>query len=155
MRSDTLWGSRRNTAKHRWGHLTLDREYREDVMKVNKLTGEEYVADSEGPVMWDLSCDCGHEFTIPLKSFPGRHAMRSCGRDECPHAMKSERKRNRPKAPRGRPAKASDGRGQTIYMGAAFRASLEAYAKRKGLTLSAAMVNLAEAALERALLEEE
>ncbi len=70
----------------RWGHLKILERYRSPIMKTNSITGETYMADSHGPWMWRMLCDCGYEFEIYEDNFMGRRAMRYCGEPTCAYA---------------------------------------------------------------------
>lgn len=57
------------------------------------LNGSPYIVDASGPWAWKLRCDCGHEWEVEEATFPGRRAVKSCGRVECPHTPKIKVKR--------------------------------------------------------------
>lgn len=69
-----------------WGNLRLLERYHDEIM-ANDYHGREYNTGQIGPQMMRLLCNCGHEFSIETDLFPGRRAMRDCGRQECPFAQ--------------------------------------------------------------------
>lgn len=49
--------------------------------------GNDYLTGETGPQVMSLRCDCGHEFKLEKRMFPGRRNMRNCGRvGECEYA---------------------------------------------------------------------
>jgi len=76
---------------YRWGNLRLISGYQ--TPSYAEGPKGRYVADTHGgPYMWRLRCDCGYEWEIPENEFPGRRALRSCGRKECTVTAKPPRK---------------------------------------------------------------
>src|SRR4051812_44355370 len=70
-------------AQFRWGNLTMLDIYYKPLM-IRNPDGTEYVGDNRGgPRVMLLRCDCGHEWEVPVKTFPGRRKLRSCMRPEC------------------------------------------------------------------------
>lgn len=129
----------------RWAHLTLVRPvYRRQVIERNPLTGEEYVADTHGPPVMLLRCDCGHEQEILAVDFPGRRKMRYCGRPECPHGP-----RRPSKAPRER------GAAYSVYLPLSRAQQVQQWAKAHGLTFSKAMSELVHEGLIQKIINED
>jgi len=87
-----------------WGHVALIRTWRVPIM-AKTVWGEEYVADTYGPALWLLRCDCGLEWEIPKEDFPGRRILKSCGRPLCPYTPKPKFK-----------AQGQRGRTYTVYL---------------------------------------
>lgn len=69
----------------KWGHLTRFAVGRHPERAQNDK-GDSYETGLPGPAWWGLRCDCGHEFTILEKEFPGKRVMVNCGRPECAFA---------------------------------------------------------------------
>lgn len=123
----------------RWGHLSLLSTRHVPVMH-RKPDGSEYVADTHGPVTMFFQCDCGHEFSMEKRDFPGRRVLRYCGRPECPHAPK-------PKPVRVRSDPSSL---QTIYLPQSLIDYARNWARAHGTSYSGAIREL----LRKAIVDE-
>lgn len=133
MEFRSIWGTARNARYRRWGHFTLMEEWRDEDIRKNLLTGEEYVADSEGPMMWRLLCDCGHELTIRRDDFPGRRIARSCNRPECEFTKPPK---GAPRMAKGRDL-AKNGATFSIYLDKDVGEMIRAYGYKHKLSFSA------------------
>ena len=112
----------------RWGNLRIANAYRAPIMASERspgFKGEDYIADTHGPRIWTLLCDCGHRWDVKVDDFPGRRRLRSCGRVECPHTPK-------PKFRSRGPA----GIVRTVYLGQENTTWLQTKASASGTSLS-------------------
>jgi hypothetical protein len=124
----------------RWGCLTLVEEWNAPV-HAEGPDGKLYVADSQGPRMWRLRCDCGYEWEIERDAFPGRRQMRRCNRPECPHGKPAIKTPLPPKPPR------LPGMAFTVYVTAELGKAVEHFAIRNGITYPEALRRLAKIGL--------
>lgn len=125
----------------RWGHLTRNTIEVTPIM-LPKYGGGEYHG-GEYAYWWHLKCDCGHEFKMREKEFPGRGLMRTCQRDECKyHASASIA------APVGRRVSLDRGTATQVYMPLSLFQLLRERALETNLSYSATVVKLVEKALE-------
>lgn len=113
-----------------WGHICKEDAYYKPIMALDHH-GNEYIANTHGPFMWKLKCECGHQWEIEADDFPGRRKLRSCGRPECPHTLRDE-------PPRIKEAKAV----YTSYMSCSTMDRVVEYAKANRLSKSAALERL-------------
>lgn len=125
--------------KDRWAHMLIMKDYRQPLMGVNP-DGHPLVLDSHGgPHMLRLRCDCGHEWEIEAEAFPGRRALRSCGRFLCPHTPKPRAKRER-------------GSAYCVYLPMKTASLINDYAIQHGVSFSRAIDELITAQIVSQLL---
>lgn len=68
----------------RWGHLTVIRREKFSLKyKTPKGIQKPLARTAE---IWVMHCDCGIEFDLDSRLFPGRKVMRSCGNVSCPYS---------------------------------------------------------------------
>ncbi len=88
--------------------------------------------DSHGPLMLDLRCDCGYEWTLPVSEFPGRRYLQTCRRPECTYLPIGKR-----------PKKVKELRANiSAYVLVDIAQQVNAYAFRNRLSLSKAIETL-------------
>ncbi len=122
------------TSENIWAHMRVLRRFRAPIM-MRDHEGKLYVADTQGPQMLALRCDCGHEWEIRQDEFPGRRKLKNCGRPQCPHVNSPGRSRFRE-------------RGSTcsVYLSNALAAQVDTYASALGVSFSRGLERLARSA---------
>ena len=109
-----------------WGNITRCMAIRTPIMSEGP-GGETYIADTHGPAVYRLTCQCGHEWDILQSEFPGRRKVRSCGRVECPHTPQPKRRFKQ------------HGRAASVYLSAERYAWVEALAQKNDWPFSKAV----------------
>lgn len=146
MRENTMNDAAENAVQAsflaRWGNLTLLEEHRAPL--VLTADGKSYVADTKwGPRLMWLRCDCGFEFTLKKTDFPGRRVMRDCNRPECPYASARVARADAKNRPRRRHAERV-GSTHSVYLSDAYSQYLRDYARKRGISFSAAFEHAVE-----------
>ncbi len=130
------------TGSDRWGHIFRESIYRKPIMALG-LGGHEYVASTHGPQVWILKCDCGYTWEIAAADFPGRRALRSCGRSECPHTSRERTLKIKER-----------GSSYSVYLAQSISNQVAAYAKVENISFSKALRELVHEGLVAKLINE-
>ncbi len=134
-----------------WGHRTKLNQASVDDLPVNGVTDS-----AAGDWLWTLRCDCGQEFELLAKSFPGRRRMRDCGgrNPECPFASSVLRPRSESKLklvpsprrptgnPPGRPRVTDPGVSHSFYLPHSLMEELKMRAEAGNVSLNRVLVDL-------------
>lgn len=125
----------------RWGHLTVEDRGADPVIEIDQHQRRYETGETE-PAWVALRCECGRRFRIFEHEFPGKRKLRSCGHRECRLTPETEHH------PVGRPKIAERGKSTVVYLMPSFTASVNEYAKKRGMSFSGAFRMIAELGLK-------